>query len=283
MRSARSSLDLLAAIALALAGLAAALIPLDVWLRSVLWAPLVLCVCGYAILAALFPERAPSLDERAVYAVTLSVAATALGGIVVQLVLGLDRAVWATLLVAITVAAALVAIWRRDRLPPADRTAPEPPRALPRLSLPGPLASLALIAAVLAAAAAVVISSNGARHERDSYRFTALWLQPTRHAATTGGAVTVGIENHQGAAARYRLVVKQGAGSSRGAGSGSLTAGVGACSWPSLRSGRRTRSLRPCVATARSTAMFISRPPRRHDPRSTSGPGGPPRRAAGCL
>jgi len=41
MRTARSSLDLLAAIALALAGLVAALIPLETWLRVVLLAPLV--------------------------------------------------------------------------------------------------------------------------------------------------------------------------------------------------------------------------------------------------
>jgi uncharacterized membrane protein len=211
MRSARSSLDLLAAIALALAGLAAALVPLDVWLRAVLWVPLVLGVSGYAILAALFPERPHPLGEQAVYAVALSITATALGGIVVQLVLDLDRAVWAAVLVAITVAAALVAIWRREP-PPADQSGAETGRAGRRLRLPGPIASLILIAAIVVAAGAVVISSNGARRERDSYRFTALWVQPARHAATAGGAVTVGVDNHQGAAARYRLVVKQAGG-----------------------------------------------------------------------
>jgi uncharacterized membrane protein len=212
MRSARSSLDLLAAIALALAGLAAALIPLDVWLRAVLWVPLVLGVSGYAILAALFPGRPLPLGERAVYAVSLSVVATALGGIVVQLFFDLDRTVWAALLAVIIVAAALVAIWRRHPPPPADRAAAESGRAVPRLRLPGRLASLTLIAAVVVAAAAVVISSNGARREHDSYHFTALWVQPAQHAATPGGAVTVGIDNHQGATARYRLVVKQGSG-----------------------------------------------------------------------
>jgi uncharacterized membrane protein len=209
MRSARSSLDLLAAIALALAGLAAALGPVDVWLRAVLWVPLVLGVPGYAILAALLPQRPFPLGESAVYAVALSVAATVLGGVVVQVFLDLDRTVWAVLLVAITVAAALVAIRRREPPPAAARAAAETGRV--RSRLPGPLAGLTLIAAVVAAAAAVVISSNGARRERDYYDFTALWVQPAQHSAT-GGAVTVGIDNHQGATARYRLVVKQGSG-----------------------------------------------------------------------
>jgi uncharacterized membrane protein len=212
MRSARSSLDLLAAIAIALAGLAAVLIPLDVWLRAVLWVPLVLGVCGYAILAALFPDRRLQPGERVVYAVAASIGVTVLGAIVVQLVLDLDRTVWAVLLTAITVSAALVSIWRRGR-PPADAAAPETGRTGPRFHLPGPVAGLTLIAAVAVAAAAVVISSNGARRERDSYRFTALWVQPARHpAATDGRAVTVGVDNHQGATARYRLVVKQGGG-----------------------------------------------------------------------
>jgi uncharacterized membrane protein len=211
MRSARSSLDLLAAIALALAGLAAALIPAEAWLRAFLWVPLVLGVCGYAIIAALFPDQRLQPGERVVYAVAASIGATVLGAIVVQLVLDLDRTVWAVLLVAITVGAALVAIRRRGRRPTA--AAPETGRTGPRFHVPGPVAGLTLIAAVAVAAAAVVISSNGARRERDSYRFTALWVQPARHPAAIGGrAVTVGVDNHQGATARYRLVVKQGGG-----------------------------------------------------------------------
>ncbi|HKZ15715.1 MAG TPA: hypothetical protein VJL81_17900, partial [Solirubrobacterales bacterium] len=61
------------------------------------------------------------------------------------------------------------------------------------------------------AAGAVVISSAGAKRERDGYHFTALWAQPVPAAVGTGQAVAIGVDNHQGATAHYRLVVKQGA------------------------------------------------------------------------
>ncbi|HKZ12653.1 MAG TPA: hypothetical protein VJL81_02295, partial [Solirubrobacterales bacterium] len=113
MRTARSSLDLLAAVALALVGLAAVLIGLEGWIRVVLVAPLALAVCGYAILAALLPDAKLSPGERLVYVIVLSLGATTLVGVVVQVFLALDRTAWAILLAVITVAAATVALWRR--------------------------------------------------------------------------------------------------------------------------------------------------------------------------
>jgi uncharacterized membrane protein len=210
MRPTRSSLDLLAAIALALVGLAAALIPLDTWFRVVLLAPLVLAACGYAILAAMLPDKQLSPGERAVYTVALSIAATTLGGIVVQLVLGLDRTVWAVLLVVLTNAAALIALRRRSRLSVEEPNAAER-RIGPRLALPGFLSILAVAAALGIAVAAVAVSSAGAKRERDAYAFTALWAQPAERASGAGPAVTIGVDNHEGATARYRLVVRQGA------------------------------------------------------------------------
>jgi len=209
MRTARSSLDLLAAIALALAGLVAALIPLETWLRVVLLAPLVLGVCGDAILAALLPDRRLQGAERVVYAVALSLAATTLAGIAVQLVFELDRTAWAVLLVVVTVAAALLALWRRQRGRAEQLNADERPGGR-RLALPGVLSTLAVVAALGIAVAAVSISSAGAKRERDGYRFTALWAQPVDRASGAGAAVTIGVDNHQGATARYRLVVAQG-------------------------------------------------------------------------
>lgn len=209
MRMPRSSLDLPAAIALALAGLAAALIPLDPWIRVVLLAPLVLVVCGYAILAALLPDEDLPPGERLVYAVALSLAATAIGGIVVQLVFDLDRTAWAILLAVVTIAAATAGLLRRGQPRPDQLNAGE--RSLgPRLPLPGLLSSLAVAAAVAVAVVAVGISSAGAKRERDRYRFTALWAQPAERASGPGAAVAIGVDNHQGATARYRLVVRQG-------------------------------------------------------------------------
>jgi len=209
MRTARSSLDLVAAIALALAGCAAALIPLEVWVRVVLLAPLALAVCGYAIVAALLPDAELSRGERLVYAVALSLAATTIGGVVVQLFLALDRTAWAILLAVVTIAAAAVAMRRRGlrRSPPSTEA---PGESGPRLALPGALSILTVAAAVAVAVAAVAISSAGAKRERDGYRFTALWVQPAERAVGAGQAVAVGVDNHQGATARYRLVVRQG-------------------------------------------------------------------------
>jgi uncharacterized membrane protein len=210
MRTARSSLDLVAAIALALAALAAALIPLEAWIRVALTAPLVLAACGYAILAALLPEEELPAGERLVYAVALSLAATTIGGVVVQLVFDLDRAAWAVLLALVTIAAALVALRRRRGGPRREQANAAERRLGPRLPLPGPLSVLAVAAAVAIAVAAVAISSAGAKRERDGYEFTALWAQPAERAAGAGAAVAIGVDNHQGATARYRLVVRQG-------------------------------------------------------------------------
>lgn len=219
MRPARSSLDLVAAIALALAGCAAALIPLEAWIRVVLLVPLALGVCGYAILAALLPDAEVSPGERLVYALVASLVATTLGGIVVQLFLALDRTAWAILLAALTIAAAVLGLWRRGRRAPrgAQAAAGEggPPderrEAGPRLALPGPLSVLMIAAAIAVAIGAVAISSAGAKRERDGHEFTALWAQPVPRAAGAGQAVAIGVDNHQGAAARYRLLVRQGA------------------------------------------------------------------------
>jgi len=208
MRAARSSLDLLAAIALALAGLAAALIPLETWLRVVLLAPLVLGVCGYAVLSALLPGRELPPGERIVYAVGLSVAATTLAGIVVQLFLALDRTAWAVVPAVLTIAAALVALWRRGRAAAVPTAIERRPR--PRLALRGIASALAVAAALGLAVTAVAISSAGAKRERDAYEFTALWAQPAERASGVGAAVAIGVDNHQGATARYRLVIKQG-------------------------------------------------------------------------
>lgn len=209
MRTARSSLDLLAAIALALAGLAAVLIGLEGWIRVVLLAPLALVVCGYAILAALLPEADLSPGERLAYAVGLSLTATTLGGVIVQVFLALDATAWAILLAVITTASAIVGLRRRNR-PGAGRAPADERTDARRLALPGPISILLLAAAVAAAVGAVAISSAGAKRERDSYRFTALWAQPVEPSAGTQQAVAIGVDNHQGATAHYRLVVSQG-------------------------------------------------------------------------
>ena len=74
-------------------------------------------------LAALaFAPGTVSPAERGVYAVALSLAVAAVGGLVLQLAIGLDRASWAILLAAVTALAALRGL-RAPRRPASDAAA----------------------------------------------------------------------------------------------------------------------------------------------------------------
>lgn len=181
--------------ALAVLGLLAALIPVDTWLRVVLVSPMVLLLPGYAITAiAFFPRTLPA-SERLVYTVALSLAATAFTGVAVQLVLGLDRVVWAIFLSLAVLGTASAALARRER----EGILWGPPQ--------GPLAVyLKPAAPVLIAAGLAILSisiaSHGAQKEREDIHFTQLWALPQGN-----GKVAIGVANDEGATASYRLRV----------------------------------------------------------------------------
>lgn len=195
MRSPRPSPDLLATVALALLGLLVALAPAEIWIRVAVLAPLALVLPGYALAAALFPPGSIPPAERAVYSTALSVAAAVLSGVLAQLLVDLDREVWALLLFAVVLAASAVAQRRRPRPRAAGAGG-----SLPR---PGPLSAAALLAAVVLAGWAVEISSRGARADRDETRFTELWVQPARSGG--GPAAAIGVGNHEGRPVSYRV------------------------------------------------------------------------------
>ncbi len=106
--------DLGAVVALALLAFVLALVPLTGPVRTAALLPLVLILPGYALVAALFMPGEISRELRVVLSVPFSVGVSVLGGVVVQLVIGLDRPVWAALLASATVVAAFVALRRRD-------------------------------------------------------------------------------------------------------------------------------------------------------------------------
>jgi uncharacterized membrane protein len=188
--------DLALVVALACAALLAALLPAPTWARAALLLPLVLFLPGYATVASLFAPGTITATERAVYAIAFSIAIAVLGGLVAQLALDLSRDVWAVLLTAVTVIAALR----------APRTRPEPGLAWPK-AVPWkvPVAGLAFLAAAAIAAAAIVSAGQGLRDAQAQIRFTSLWMLP-RGSATRGTAeMLIGLRNHEAHVTKYDL------------------------------------------------------------------------------
>lgn len=103
VRPASSSLDLLAILALALLGAAAGIAPVETWVRAVFALPLIFVLPGLALVAALLGTGRLDRAETVAYSLSLSVAISALAGVVIQLVLDLDRTAWVVSLAAITV------------------------------------------------------------------------------------------------------------------------------------------------------------------------------------
>jgi hypothetical protein len=194
------SLDLAIACGLAALGLLVSIVSPEGWSQAVALAPLVLAAPGYAITAALFPPGAVDRAELVVYSFVFSVSASALGGLALQVVLGLDRTAWLVLLVLLTLAASTIAQARRDALP--IQSARKPAMRLPA----GPLWAVAILAALASAGGAIGIGAEGVREQLSRQRFASLWAVPIEADVGSAG-VKVGVRNHGGPAA-YRLEVR---------------------------------------------------------------------------
>jgi uncharacterized membrane protein len=197
--------DLAVVIALALVAFLVALTPITGPVRTAALLPLVLILPGYALGAALFMPAEISRELRIVLSVPFSVAVSVLGGVMVQLVIGLDRPVWAGLLASATVLAAVVALRRRDGMP-ADGGSSS--LRLPRLTVAW---LLAMLGAIAVAGWAIAIATDGVHRQQDRARFSSLWLVPEDPSAPTGQPVRIGVSNQEGRAVAYRLTVRQGA------------------------------------------------------------------------
>jgi uncharacterized membrane protein len=195
--------DLALVVAFACLAFVAALLSPPVWLRATLLIPLVLALPGYALAASLFPPRTISPAERGVYTIGLSIAVAAIGGLLIQLVVGLDRQLWALFLAAVTIAAGL----RGPRREGGQRSAPWP-RRMPR-SLP--IAALVFLASAVIAAMAIASAGNGLRDAQAKIRFTDFWLLPDRGDDAPPGteALTVGLRSHEGRPAHYKLKISR--------------------------------------------------------------------------
>jgi hypothetical protein len=167
------------------------------WLQALLL-PFVLFVPGYAIAAALFPPQTIRRSDRVVYSFIFSISAAALGGLALQVVVGLGLGAWLGLLLAITLGAAAIALGRRDALP--IQAAPRRPLRPPA----GPLWALGFLVAIAIAGVSVSIAVRGVRKQQSEQVFASLWAAPAKPQAGRPAPLTIGVWNH-GGPATYRL------------------------------------------------------------------------------
>ena len=195
--------DLTAVVALALVAFVTALAPVSGPARTVALLPLLLVLPGYALTCVMFLPGEIGRDLRLVLSVAFSVGVAAIGGLVVQLVIRLDRPVWVTLLVLVTVVAAFAALRRRDGMP-ADTQRP-----ILRISIVGAISVVAMLAAVAIGGWAIAIATEGAHRQASEAHFSSLWLVPAGPARTPQ-PLSVGVTNHEGQASAYQLTARQG-------------------------------------------------------------------------
>jgi len=235
--------DLVAAVALALAAVAATLLPplADTPLRAALGFGFVLLAPGYALVAALFPGRAatgrredsaaagrdaPGDAARAALGVLSSVVLAALVGVALSLTVGLTPASAVVALAAVTVGGAAVAARRRRTLAPEERFAVPLGAwtAATRSALTDPEtrgdAALNVVLAVV-----VVVSLGGVAYATavpgDGERFTEFYLlaedadgdlvaagYPTEFTAGEPRSQYVGLRNREGETVSYTVVVQ---------------------------------------------------------------------------
>ena len=196
--------DLALVVAFACLAFVIALLTPPVWLRATLLVPLVLALPGYALAANLFPPRSISPAERGVYTVGLSIAIAAAGGMLIQLVVGLDRAVWAAFLATVTIAAGLRGL-RGEEGRRAPLSLAKAPRSLP-------IAIAVFLAAAVVAGIAVASAGTGLRDAQAKIHFTDFWMLPDGNggATATSEALAVGLRSHERGPTRYTLVLSRG-------------------------------------------------------------------------
>lgn len=199
------SIDLLLTILGALVGIGVALFADGGTLATVVLLPLVFILPGYALSAALFPPRAIDRGLRLVLTVVLSLAAIALGGLVLNLVTVLERGTFVGLLALVTLVAAAVALNGRQGM----RSYRSPRSRRPR---PPILVALTLAATIGLAGVAIAIASAGANRQLEESHFSELWLVPQggTRAPPDEPPVLVGFANQEGKTVDYRLTVRQG-------------------------------------------------------------------------
>jgi len=170
--------------------------------RIMFAAPLALFLPGYAITAAASGRRPLGWPQLLPLSVGISLAALALGSILLNYTPGgLRGAPWALLLTLITLGSCRVAALRR----PVGRQR-QAAIALPR---PAPAVTVLVAAGVTMAIAALVLAQTTMRAD-GAFGYTELWMVPP---AQSDRVARIGVTSEQQRPTAYRLVARLGDGS----------------------------------------------------------------------
>jgi len=194
------STDLVVIVGLVVLG-AASLLPIfDGPVRIGLALPLAIIAPGYAFLAACLPNAILGMEERALFAIGLSLALSVATGTILNYTdWGLERQSWAVALVATTGVATIVA-WIRRRLAPG-------PRGSPSVSLPNRRQAIFVVMAMFIAMTAVAVARIGAARAPTT-QITQLWMLPD--TGTGVDSVVLGFRNLESSDITYRLRLTDG-------------------------------------------------------------------------
>jgi len=164
--------------------------------RTLSAAPLVLCLPGYAIVSALFPDEPISL-EKAVFAVGLSIATTIIWGLLLHFADALTCAGWALSLSGTTVAVTAIApVISR----PLAVLTPRRPGAWPV----DKWRAACLVGSAVITIAAIHLAREGASAHRE-YSFTEFWMVP--NSPDDESLLTIGLKNFEKVPASYDIEI----------------------------------------------------------------------------
>jgi len=192
--------DLVGACLVAVIGAAAALNPsTPLLLRTALTIPLLFYLPGYGIVAAAFPRTTLQRLERIIFSVGVSVAVTAVIGLLLNFTVGMAVEAWAIALTSLTVVGCLLATLRRPRY------VGNPSRHLSTgLNI---VQYLMLGLALVMGLVAFNLVRQSVMQERPA-DYTSFWMLPS--AESPSGLVRLGIKNVESKVITYQIKLEQG-------------------------------------------------------------------------
>ncbi len=211
----RRNLDLLLVVGLALAGLLAGLLTgLYPIIRGIFSIPLLIALPGYALTAALIPDRQSlGRTERTVLGVGMSIVLVILAGLLLNLLpVGITNVTMSVSLAVFSLVASAIGLVRRrgqrDQDPATDLDGPEVgdiPEAVAgrRRERPNGYGPEFLALAVILTVAAVFVGVLGAVRA-PSTQFTQFWLL----TGSDPNVIQVGIRDEEGQQMQYRIEVE---------------------------------------------------------------------------